>query len=84
LTQARRSSLFNFAFFHSFTELGRGEEGGDDYDRQASLAFSLWLLFFDTLVFNLFAEDAFILQVIGVFTHIFSGAAEGANYGDGH
>jgi hypothetical protein len=63
---------------------GEGEEGGDDDDRQASSAFSLRLLFFDTLVFDLFAEDAFILQVIGIFTRILSGAAEGANYGDGH
>jgi hypothetical protein len=76
LTKVRRSSVFSFAFFHSFTELGRGEEGGnDDDDWPASLASSR-LLFFIAPVFKLFAGDVFILQVTGVFTRIRSGAAE--------
>jgi hypothetical protein len=75
---ARRSSVFNFAFFHSFAGMGRGVEGGDDNDWPASLDSSC-LLFFDALVFELFAGDVFILQVMGVFTRM--GAAEGADCG---
>jgi hypothetical protein len=75
LTNVRRSSVFNITFFHSFVGLGRGEEGGDDDDWSASPASSR-LLFFDALVFELFARDPFILHVMGVFTHIRSGAME--------
>jgi hypothetical protein len=55
--------------------LGKGEEGGDDDDWPVSPVSSR-LLFFDASVFELFAEDAFILQVTGVFTRILSGAVE--------
>jgi hypothetical protein len=75
LTKARRSSVFNFAFFFFFAGLGRGEEGGYDDNWLASSA-SSWFLFFDMPVFELFAADAFILQGTGVFTHIHSGATE--------
>jgi hypothetical protein len=80
LTKVRMSSVFSFSFFHSFTGLGRGDEGADDDDWPASPASSR-LLFFNTPVFLLFARDPFTLQVTGVFTHIRSGDAEGADYG---
>jgi hypothetical protein len=54
-------------------------EGGDD-DWPASSA-SLRLLFFDAPAFKLFAGDVFILQVMGVFTRIHSGATDVADYG---
>jgi hypothetical protein len=38
-------------------------------------------LFFDAPVFELFAGDAFLLQVNRVFTRIHSGAVEGADCG---
>jgi hypothetical protein len=60
------------AFFHSLAGLGRGVDGGDD-SRAEPLA-SFRVLFFPTLVLMLLDEDAFILQVQGVFPRIFSGA----------
>jgi hypothetical protein len=36
LTRARRSSVFSFAFFHSFAGFGGVEGGGDDDDWPAS------------------------------------------------
>jgi hypothetical protein len=61
------------AFFHLFVVLGQGEEGGGDDEWSASSASSR-LIFFDTPVFVLFAGDAFILQIMVVFTRICSGA----------
>jgi hypothetical protein len=47
------------------------EDGDDAWPTSSSL---LRLLFFDVPVFELFAGDAFILQVTGVFTRMCSGA----------
>jgi hypothetical protein len=82
LTKARRSSVFNFTFFHSFTGLGLGEEGGDGDDWPASSA-SSQLLFFDSSVFLLFARDPFILQVTSFFTLIRLGATAEVDHGGG-
>jgi hypothetical protein len=79
--QGEKVFSLHFAFFHSFTGMGRGDEGGDDDDHPTSSISSLRLLFFNAPVFELLAEDAFILQVTGIFTHIRSRAAEGVDYG---
>jgi hypothetical protein len=56
LTKASRSSVFNFAFFHSLAGLGRRVDGGDDSEAEPSA--SLWVLFFPVLVFMLLDGDA--------------------------
>jgi hypothetical protein len=52
--------------------LGCGED--DDDDSGADHSASLRALFFPAPVFELLDGDAFILQVQGVFSHIFLGA----------
>jgi hypothetical protein len=79
LTRASRSSVLSLDFFHSLAGLGCGEDGGDDSG--ADPFASLRDLFFPTLAFVLLDEDAFILQVQGVFTRIRSGVTLVANCG---
>jgi hypothetical protein len=73
-SNANRSSVLAFEFFHSLLGFGHGGETGG-IDPSADPAASSQDLFFPPAVFMLLDGEGFILQVHRVFTRIRSGAA---------
>jgi hypothetical protein len=79
-SNASRSSVFAFDFFHSWLGFGRGGDIGGD-DPAADPVVSSRDLFFPLAVFKLLDGEGFIIQVHWVFTRICSGATAVASSG---